>query len=439
MHNLFFYTFCLFFYFFRLYWNHIPNQPKVFSVMLIRTLSKHLEHITNNFPIVLITGPRQVGKSVLLENFKPEKYHRVSLDDLEERELAINDPALFLQNHQPPVFIDEVQYAPHLFSYIKIYVDQHKEQNGLFLLTGSQKFNLMRGIKETLAGRVAVLDLLGFSQNEINKTPDAAAFLPTTEWIENQKAKISTPKTNQDIYHDIWMGSFPKLLNNKGEDRDIYYNSYIQTYIERDVQSIYQISDSIAFKNFIKAVAARTGQLLNVSDLAKDISIDSKTAKTWLGMLETSGLIYLLHPYYTNVTNRIVKTPKLYFLDTGLCAYLTGWDSPKSLEAGAMSGAVLETYVFAEILKSYWHNAKEAPIYFYRDKDKKEIDFIIEKNNTLYPIEVKKTMMPLTNAGKNFSVLKNINKSVSKGVVLCMKPEISYISQEIVSVPIWKI
>ncbi len=405
--------------------------------MLKRTLGLHLDKLTKSFPVILVTGPRQVGKSTLLENFAKQKYHYVTLDDLDAREQAINDPALFLQNHQPPVLIDEIQYAPKLFSYIKIYVDTHKDQKGIFLLTGSQKFNLMQNVQESLAGRVAVLDLLGFSSDEISGRPNVPLFLPDRDWIENCKNKKHRNKTVQDIYQDIFNGSFPRVINEGSEIRDIYYNSYIQTYIERDVKSVYDISDMISFKNFIKAVAARTGQLLNISDIAKDIAIDNKTAKKWLGLLEMSGLVYLLHPYYSNITNRIVKTPKIYFLDTGLCAYLTGWDSPKSLEAGAMSGAILETYVFSEILKTYWHNAKSAPIYFYRDKDKNEIDFIIEQNQTLYPIEVKKTMMPTFNAIKNFDVLKKFQKPVANGIVLCLKPEVFYITQNCVSIPIW--
>lgn len=405
--------------------------------MIERTLTYHLEHIVKNFPVVLITGPRQVGKSTLLENFMPGKYNVVTLDDLDERELAIKDPALFFQNHQPPVLIDEVQYAPNLFSYIKIYVDKHKSEKGLFLLTGSQKFNLMKGVQETLAGRVAILDLLGLSNAEKSKHPSVKPFLPSEEFLNLIKNRKIGVKTVQTIYEDIWNGSFPELFIRKGEDRDLYYNSYIQTYIERDVKTAYNISDQIAFKNFIKAVAARTGQLLNVSDIARDIGIDDKTARAWLNILEMSGLVYLLHPYYNNITNRIVKTPKVYFLDTGLCSYLTGWDTPKTLEAGAMSGAILETYVLTEILKSYWHNAKEAPIYFYRDKDKKEIDFILETNGKLYPIEVKKTMSPTVNAGKNFDVLEKLKKPIETSVVLSLKPEVFFLSQDVVSIPIW--
>ena len=407
--------------------------------MIERTLTKHLIHITKNFPVVLVTGPRQVGKSTLLENFMPEKYGYVSLDDLDERELAIKDPALFLQNHQPPVLIDEIQYAPHLFSSIKIYVDRHKDQKGLFLLTGSQKFHLMKGVRETLAGRVAVLDLLGLSASEIRREPDTSFFLPTDERIQKAKNSKMPPKTVQEIYTDIWNGSFPELVCRNGEDRDIYYSSYLQTYIERDVQTAGNISDVITFKNFIKVVAARTGQLLNISDMARDVAIDNKKAKEWLNILEMSGLVRLLQPYYSNITKRLVKTPKVYFLDTGLCSYLTGWDSPKSLEAGSMSGAILETYVFSEILKSYWHNAKEAPIYYYRDRDMKEVDFLMEMNGALYPVEVKKTMMPALNAGKNFNVLNTLQKPIATAVVLSLKPEVSYIANDIVSMPVWSV
>lgn len=404
--------------------------------MYQRTLANHLDRLTKNFPVLLITGHRQVGKSTLLENYVSEKYNRVTLDDLDERAKAINDPALFLQEHQAPVLIDEVQYAPELFSYIKIYVDKNRDKKGLFLLTGSQKFHLMKGIQETLAGRVAILNLLGLSHQEIAGLPDAVPFLPTDEFILERQKEKKTEFTLQTLYTNIFNGSFPELVSRYGEDRDIYYSSYVKTYIDRDVRGSYNISNMITFNNFIKAVAARTGQLLNIADIARNISVDNKTAQTWLNILEASGLVYLLHPYYNNITNRIIKTPKIYFLDTGLCAYLTGWDSPKSLEAGAMSGAILETYVFSEILKSYWHNAKEPNIYFYRDKDAKEVDFILEANGTIYPIEVKKTMMPASNACKNFSVLEKLQKTMAKGVVLCLKPEISFIHKDIVSLPI---
>lgn len=405
--------------------------------MFKRTLTKHLDHITKHFPVLFLTGPRQVGKSTLLENYCTKKYNKVSLDNLDEREKAQQDPALFLLDHEPPLFIDEVQYAPQLFPYIKIYVDTHKNKNGLFLLTGSQKFSMIKEIQESLAGRVAIIDMLGFSNREIQKNPDYSPLLPTETYLKKIRSTKLKPLSNLQLFTKIWLGSFPSLVNNKGKERELYYSSYIRTYIERDIKNLFRIEDTITFHNFIKAAAARTGQLLNYTDLAKDLAIDIKTAKNWLSILELCGLIYLLPPYYNNVTKRIIKTPKLYFLDTGLCAYLTGWDNPKSLEAGAMNGAVLETYIFTEILKSYWHNAKEPNIYFYRDKDGKEIDFLLETNNTLYPIEVKKTMLPNKTMVKNFAVLKNLEKALGNGIILSLKPEVSYITETTLSLPIW--
>ena len=405
--------------------------------MLKRTLTKHLANITKHFPVLFLTGPRQVGKSTLLENYCTKKYNKVSLDNLDEREKAQQDPALFLLDHEPPLFIDEVQYAPQLFPYIKIYVDTHKNKNGLFLLTGSQKFSMIKEIQESLAGRVAIIDMLGFSNREIQKNPDYSPLLPTETYLKKIRSAKLKSLSNLQLFTKIWLGSFPSLVNNKGKERELYYSSYIRTYIERDIKNLFRIEDTITFHNFIKAAAARTGQLLNYTDLAKDLAIDVKTAKNWLSILELCGLIYLLPPYYNNVTKRIIKTPKLYFLDTGLCAYLTGWDNPKSLEAGAMNGAVLETYVFTEILKSYWHNAKEPNIYFYRDKDGKEIDFLLETNNTLYPIEVKKTMLPNKTMVKNFAVLKNLEKALGNGIILSLKPEVSYITETTLSLPIW--
>lgn len=404
--------------------------------MFERTLVKNLFRIGQYFPILLLTGPRQVGKTTILEMISRGKMNYVSLDDISERALAQTDPALFIENHRPPVIIDEVQYAPELFSAIKIYVDSHKNENGLFWLTGSQKFTLMKNVQESLAGRVAVLDVLGLSAAEIDGLPETQPFLPTDEWLQNARTKPANMPSVPDLYTQIWNGSFPRLISQHNAERDIFYRSYMQTYIERDVRDSHNIEDSIAFYNFVKATAARTGQVLNYAELARDVGIDPKTAKSWMSVLERSGLVKLLQPYYNNVTNRIIKTPKIYFLDTGLCAYLTGWDSPKSLEAGAMSGAILETYVFIEILKSYWHNGKEALIYYYRDKDQKEIDFLIEANNRLYPAEVKKSINPPTEIIRQFNVLQNLNKEIGNCVILCLRPEILSLSKKVTLIPI---
>lgn len=407
--------------------------------LIQRTLIGRIKELSKYFSVILMTGPRQIGKTTILEEVSNNRFNYVTLDDMGQREIAKKDPALFIQMHEPPVIIDEVQYAPELFSYIKIYVDTHKDQKGLFYLTGSQKFRLMKGVQESLAGRVAIVDALGLSYGEIIAQPKTEGFFPGENWIQRAK-EITRPKqTVQDIFTKIWNGSFPELISRGGSRREDFYSSYVQTYIARDVNDFFKVSNTITFFNFIRVVAARTGQLLNLADIAKDLSIDPKTAKSWLSILELSGLVSLLYPYYNNVTKRIVKTPKLYFMDTGLCSYLTGWDTPKSLELGAMSGAMLETYVYTEILKSHWNNGKHYYLYFYRDKDKNEIDFVIDSNGTLYPVEVKKTLMPDERMVKNFGLLEKLQKPVGHGVVLCLNPDILPINRNVTSVPVWEI
>lgn len=403
--------------------------------MLKRTLQKTVEEVSKSFPVVLITGPRQVGKTTLLDMVADKKRKYVTLDDLEQRKLAKTDPAMFLQVNQPPLIIDEIQYAPELFSYIKMYVDTTKEA-GAFWLTGSQKFHLMKNITETLAGRVAILDLLGFSYQEKIKNSDDISFLPTNEWIETKRATKAKALNVNEVYELIYQGSFPKLVTDKNVSRDIFYKSYIQTYIERDVKHLAKIGNEIAFYNFLVAMSARTGQLINYSDIARDVDVDIKTAKAWASILEASGLIKFLQPYHNNITKRIIKTPKMYFLDTGLCAYLTGWDSPKTLEAGAMNGAIFETYVFAEILKSYWNNGKEPNIYFYRDKEQREIDFVFEANGKLYPVEVKKTATPSLANIKSFSVLESLKKPIGEGAVICLYKDSFPLNRDVNLIPI---
>ena len=388
--------------------------------MYDRTLASTIRNVSKAFPVLLLTGPRQVGKTTLLAECDRGKRNYVTLDDLDQRQLASTDPALFFQAHKPPLLIDEVQYAPQLFSVIKMMVDKEKLA-GQFWLTGSQKFHLMKGITESLAGRVAILDLLGFSEKEKEGlATDQTPFLPTFEWVE----KATTTAVNVtvgELYRRIWQGSFPMLCSNPDVPRDIFYNSYLQTYIERDVKDVLKVGNELHFYNFIRAVAARTGQLLNYADLARDVDIDQKTAKSWLSTLETSGLVKLLEPYHNNIVKRIIKTPKLYFLDTGLAAFLTSWDTPESLEAGAMNGAFLETHVFIEILKSYWHNGKYPNMYFYRDADQKEIDFVLEQNMTLYPVEVKKTASPSMSGTRAFECLHKFKKDVGAGATVCLR------------------
>ncbi|GAB7140620.1 ATP-binding protein [Deferribacterales bacterium RsTz2092] len=418
------------------------------ETMLKRTIFDTIKSLSAAWAVLLITGPRQVGKSSTLKMLQEEGRKHVSLDDMNIRNLAINDPQAFLQKYAPPVIIDEVQYAPNLFPYIKIWVDEHrfmyksgkdKSANpaGAFWLTGSQKFKLMRGVQETLAGRVAIIDLLGLSyKEEVGKPRQSKPF-----WADSVPLdKKVESRTVMDVYRNIWNGSFPELITNPAIGRDKFFSSYMQTYIERDVKDYQGTTDELKFYKFVRAVAVRTGNLLNYEDLARDCDIDRRTAQKWLGTLQASGLLYLLPPYSNNLTKRLIKTPKVYFLDTGLASYLANIDSPEALEASYMSGAMLETYALCELLKGFWHNGESQQLYFYRDIDKKEIDFILEKNMTLYPIEVKKTASPDSGDYANFGIIETLKKQVGKGAVLCLSPNIMPIPKKnAIIVPIWEI
>jgi predicted AAA+ superfamily ATPase len=401
-----------------------------------RTMSPVIKDISRSFPVLLLTGPRQVGKTTLLREIAEPGRTYVSLDDLGARHLAKTDPPLFLQTYKPPVLIDEAQYAPELFPAIKIYADKHR-QDGLVWLTGSQKFRLMEGIQESLAGRVAIINMLGFSYREIRSRPfEGAPFLPSPDWAGK---KTDTPLELEDLYRLIWNGSFPKLAAPSGRRRKYFFDSYVQTYIERDVRDFYEVRNDLKFFNFLRSTAARTGTLLNYQNLAGEADVNVRTAQLWLSALERSGLVKLLEPYYPNIVKRMVRTPKMYFLDTGLCSWLCGWDSPQTLERGAMSGAILETWVFAEILKSYWHNGEDPFIYFYRDHDQREIDFIIDRNGMLYPIEVKKTAQPGAGDLRNFKALAGMGKPPGPGALICLHPGYLPLNRDVVSVPVWDI
>lgn len=403
---------------------------------LQRTIEEFLKKITNQFPVVLVTGPRQVGKTTVLKHISQDKRTYVTLDDPVLAQLARTEPSLFLQRFQPPVLIDEIQYAPELLPYIKMQVDTEKK-NDAFWLTGSQQFQLMKGVSESLAGRVAVTHLLGLSLKELQNQPQAAEpFLPTENQLKQreQHAKILSL---QDVYQIIWRGSFPALsLISNDVDRDVFYGSYVQTYLQRDIRDLANIGDIHIFLKFLRAAAARTGQLLNMSEIARDTGITVMTARKWLSVLEASGIIYFLEPYHNNVSKRLIKTPKLYFLDTGLCAYLTEWSSPETLEAGAMSGAILETFIFGEILKSYWHNGKRAPLYYYRDKDNKEIDLLIVQDDIAYPLEFKKTANPSFDLGQNFNVLKKLNLTLGAGGIICLLSQLTPLSKNVSAIPV---
>ena len=402
-----------------------------------RNLEAVVMQVTREFPAVLVTGPRQVGKTTMLQKLMEgtdRKY--VSLDDLNERSLAKNDPELFLQAHKPPVLIDEVQYAPELFPYIKIYADSHYEP-GAFWLTGSQIFQMMRGVQESLAGRAAVLSMTSLAQAELSGASMTPLEIDPEALKEREKLRI--PADVQGIFERIYRGSMPAIVSGRNTNSQIFYGSYLSTYIERDVKLLSDAIDSLKFLRFMTAAAARCSQMLNVAEIAQDADINQKQAKDWLQILETLGIIFYLHPYSNNLLKRLVKTPKLYFYDTGLVCHLTRWSSPEVLENGAMNGAVLENYVVSEIAKTYLNSGRQPYMYYYRDKDAKEIDVILEHDGILNPIEIKKTSNPGTELTRVFSLLDKASVPRGKGAVVCMKPKVGVIDRDNYIVPVWTI
>lgn len=402
-----------------------------------RSLEKIVLQVTKEYPVLLLSGPRQVGKTTMLKKLmEGTARNYVSLDDLQERELARTDPELFLQLHKPPILIDEVQYAPELFPYIKIIVDK-EQKKGDFWLTGSQVFSLMRGVQESLAGRVALLSLSSLSQAEAYGGEEEMFTLDTESLLSRKKGRKLADA--EEIFKRIFKGSMPAIVSGDITSTGIFYNSYLSTYIERDVKSLSDAIDSLKFLRFITALAARCSQMLNVSELARDAELNQKQVKDWLGILETLGILFYLYPYSNNLLKRLVKTPKVYFYDTGLVAYLTKWSSPETLASGAMSGSILENYVVSEIRKSYLNNGKEAFIYYYRDKDAKEIDLILEQDGELHPIEIKKSANPAAEILRVFPVLDKSSLKRGNGAVICLKTDLSAFNKENYIVPIWMI
>ncbi len=405
---------------------------------IARHMEKKVLDLSKSFSTLLITGPRQAGKTTMLKELaKREGIGRgyVSLDDLNTRDMAKNDPKLFLQLHKPPVIIDEVQYAPELFTYIKIHVDEH-HMPGAFWLTGSQIYRLMRGVQESLAGRVALLHLSPLSQREITGM-SARPFAVDFDALLAESKTIS-PVDVPNMYERIWKGCMPGLLSGQIE-RDIFYSSYLSTYLERDVRELSGAIDALKFNRFVTAAAARCSQLVNYTALAEDADIDIQTAKSWLNILETLGIVFLLHPYSNNVLKRTVRTPKLYFYDTGLVCYLTRWSSAEVAESGAMSGALLENFTVSELMKSYQNEGLSPYLYFYRDRDAKEIDVILEGNGKLYPLEIKKTATPDRRIVRTFDIIEKSPLERGTGAILCMAQEFSAFDRDDLIVPIWMI
>lgn len=402
-----------------------------------RDLEEKIITLSKEYSCILITGPRQVGKTTVLRHLMDDNREYVTLDDLEERSLAKRDPAMFLQIHSTPIMIDEVQYAPELFSYIKIAIDKGADP-GTYWLTGSQAFKLMELAQESLAGRVAILHMSSLSQHEIWGSGDCVPFSLDLKTLKARE-KTNVPADLNEIYERIWKGSMPGLISGKFSDRDVFYSSYLQTYIDRDVKDQVQLSDPLLFRDFVRAAACRAGQMLNVHDIAQDVGVSDDTAKRWLQVLEKSDVIFFLRPYSNNLLKRMVKTPKMYFFDTGLVAYLTRYSSPEILANGAINGAILENYAVAELIKSYHNNAKECLLWYYRDKSSNEIDLVLESDGMLHPLEIKRSVNPGSELLNAFQLLDKASVTRGNGAVLCMRQTLSAIDAENFIVPIWMI
>ena len=399
-----------------------------------RVIEKTIKKMVNEFPVIVISGARQVGKSTMLQMIKEDNMNYVTLDDLDARNLALSDPKYFLEQYSYPLLIDEIQYAPNLLPYIKMIVDDEKfkalknntQVKSLFWLTGSQQFKVMKDVSESLAGRVGVLNLYSLSNCEINNY-DSTLFIPKIEELKKKENIVHCD--SKEIFERIYNGGMPSIATGAIE-RNNYFSSYINTYIERDVKQLLNVGKTIEFYNFMQYIAVRTAQELNYSTIAKEIGVDSKTIKNWISILESSGIIYLLQPFSSNLSNRIIKAPKLYFMDTGLCSYLAKYPNPETLEIGALSGAIFETFVVSEIIKNITSHGLDPKmnLYYYRDKDQKEVDLLYIEGDTIYPIEIKKGISP-NNPDKNFAVLNKYSNDIATGIVICMTQKLQPINR----------
>ena len=403
-----------------------------------RTLEQKILEINEDYSCLLLIGPRQVGKTTMLEHLmEGTNRQKVTLDDTENRRLAKTDPALFLELHPAPVLIDEVQYAPELFSYIKINVDKGAAP-GSYWLTGSQAFQLMELAQESLAGRTAIVHMSALSQSELYGDHWSEPLSLNLQKLNSRKEHLAACGS-AEMFERIWNGGMPGHRSGRFKDRDVFYSSYIQTYINRVVTDMIPGVDKLLFADFIRAAACRVGQMLNTHDIAGDVGVSDDTAKRWLQVLEKSEVIFYLRPYSNNLLKRTVKTPKMYFFDTGLVAYLTKYSSPEILMNGAMNGAILENYTVSEIRKTWLNSAEECLMHYYRDKDTNEIDMVVEADGELHPLEIKKSTNPGTELASAFKVLDKGSVPRGTGAVLCLREELSAIDRSTFILPIWMI
>ena len=406
---------------------------------IYRHIAEVIERQRRKKKVIILTGPRQVGKSTMLKTvLKPLGVSYISLDNPTVRTNALESPSKFLELNKPPLIIDEIQKAPILFEYIKEIVDE-SEITGQFFLTGSQNFRLMRNVTESLAGRAGIINMIGLSLREINNVEYSKTFKPTTAHFDAMKKTLKA----SDIEEIIHKGSFPELYQTKHdlEEWADYYSSYLQSYIEKDVREITYVQNMSAFIKFIRATASISGEQLNYTTLAGFCGMDVNTTKRWVSILETSGLVYLLQPYYNNYNKRLAKTPKIYLLDTGLLCYLSGWNTPQQLVSGARWGHIFETFVMSEIIKGYYNEGKTIHnLYYYRDKEKNEVDLVIEEGDTLYPIEIKTTGDPGKSMIKGFEALKNIpGKNIADGALICFTKTLLPLTDNVTAAPVWMV
>lgn len=401
-----------------------------------RAIENTFLQYSREFGVVLLTGARQCGKTTMLRHLAsledtPRTY--VSLDDLNLRNMAKNDPKGFLQIYPPPVLIDEVQYAPELFPYIKIHVDEH-QTSGDFWLTGSQIFKMMDGVQESLAGRVGLLQMTPLSHSEILGVVSTPFILDFPSLIA--RCKNIPAITLPEIYETIFRGGMPAMAAGKHESTNSIYSGYISTYIERDIRGLSGNIDVLKFYNFITAAASMIGQVLNFKTLADAADISIPVAKDWLNILEKLGLIFYLPPYSNNFLKRSISKPKMYFYDCGLVAHLTMWGSSTTLMNGALNCSILENFVISEIVKSYLNAGLRPRIYYYRDKDAKEIDVVLEADGTLYPMEIKKTATPDKRLISVFNVLDKSGMQRGKGAVICSTDRLATFDSDNFIIPV---
>lgn len=409
-----------------------------------RDIEKILLDAAESFQVITIYGSRQVGKSTTVDQLFGDNFETVTLDDAEELDMALSNPRAFFESHPWPLIIDEVQKAVGLLSEIKKIVDEQRriwmknnEQRRLmFVLTGSNQFELQQGISESLAGRTAVINMSGFTQTEKRGISGALFTVDLQELLNKQRDHKDFYRSSGLVFEDIFQGGMPDICTGESK-RDIYYKAYIDTYIERDVRNLISASSEMQFRKFISLLALRTAQEVVYNEISNAIGINVETCKRWISILQTSGIVYLLEPYMANASKRIIKAPKLYFMDTGLCAYLCKWPNAQMLMDCAMSGAFFETYVVSEIIKSFYNHGIEPNqyIYYYRDIDKKEVDILLVKNGALYPVEIKKGIAP-SKPTKNFNVLAKYNMPIKQGMVIDNAEKIRVLNDDAFILPV---